>query len=91
MTALGRWMMHVGGMLARNARGSTPRIECQDPRHFLHLAFGYYTTGRFAAINGLFIAPNLMHHAVELLIKYTLVKDVPSRNVATRQHHWGEA
>lgn len=34
-------------------------------------------TRRFAAINGLFIAPNLMHHAVELLIKYTLVKDVP--------------
>ena len=34
-------------------------------------------TGRFAAINGLFIAPNLMHHAVELLIKYTLIKDVP--------------
>jgi len=34
-------------------------------------------TGRFAAINGLFIAPNLMHHAIELLIKYTLLKDVP--------------
>jgi hypothetical protein len=75
MTALGRWMVHVGGTLGRNARGSTARIE--DPRHFLELGFGYYMTGRFAAINGLFIAPNLMHHAVELLIKYTLVKDVP--------------
>jgi hypothetical protein len=68
-------MVHVGGTLGRNARGSTARIE--DPRHFLELAFGYYMTGRFAAINGLFIAPNLIHHAVELLIKYTLVKDVP--------------
>ncbi len=75
MTALGRWMVHVGDTLGRNARGSTARIE--DPRHFLELGFGYYMTGRFAAINGLFIAPNLMHHAVELLIKYTLVKDVP--------------
>ena len=75
MTALGHWMVHVGGTLVRNARGSTARIE--DPRHFPELAFGYYMTGRFAAINGLFIAPNLMHHAVELLIKYTLVKDVP--------------
>jgi hypothetical protein len=51
------------------------RIE--DPYHFLDLAFGYYMTGRFAAINQLNIAPNLMHHAVELLIKFTLLKDVP--------------
>jgi hypothetical protein len=75
MTALRHWMVHVGGTLGRNARGPTARIE--DPRHFLELAFGYYMTGRFAAINGLFISPNLMHHSVELLIKYTLVKDVP--------------
>jgi len=51
------------------------RIE--DPYHFLDLAFGYYLTGRFAAINQLNIAPNLMHHAIELLIKFTLLKDVP--------------
>jgi len=51
------------------------RIE--DPYHFLDLAFGYYITGRFAAINQLNIAPNLMHHAIELLIKFTLLKDVP--------------
>jgi hypothetical protein len=34
------------------------RIE--DPYHFLDLAFGYYITSRFAAINQLNIAPNLM-------------------------------
>jgi hypothetical protein len=48
----------------------------EDPYHFLDLAFGYYTTSRFAAINQLNIAPNLMHHAIELLIKFTLLKDV---------------
>ena len=64
---------------------SQARIE--DPFHFLDLAFGYYMTGRFAVINSLFIAPNLMHHAVELLIKFTLLKDVPEpqRSAATAQ------
>jgi hypothetical protein len=64
---------------------STARIE--DPRQFLDLAFGYYMTGRFAVINGLFVAPNLMHHAVELLIKFTLLKDVAEsqRSDATSQ------
>jgi hypothetical protein len=38
---------------------------------------GYYITSRFAAINQLNIAPNLMHHAIELLIKFTLLKDMP--------------
>ncbi|MGH3871560.1 MAG: hypothetical protein ACRDSR_08625 [Pseudonocardiaceae bacterium] len=60
-----------------------PRTE--DPCHFLDLAFGYYLTGRFAAINQLNIAPNLIHHAVELLIKFTLLKDVSEnqRSAAT--------
>jgi hypothetical protein len=49
----------------------------EDPYHFLDLTFEYYMTGRFAAINQLNIAPNLMHHAIELLIKFTLLKDVP--------------
>ena len=84
-------MVHVGGTLLRNARGSTARIE--EPCHFLELGFGYYMTSRFAAINGLFIAPNLMHHAVELLIKYTLVKDVPesqrSDETAELRHKYG--
>ena len=52
-----------------------PRTE--DPYHFFDLAFGYYITGRFAAINRLCIAPDLMHHAIELLIKFTLLKNVP--------------
>jgi hypothetical protein len=66
-------------------RPSSTRIE--DPYHFLDLAFGYYMTGRFAVINRLYIAPNLMHHAVELLIKFTLLKDVPEsqRSAATAQ------
>lgn len=61
------------------------RIE--DPYHFLDPAFEYYMTGRFAAINQLNIAPNLMHHAIELLIKFTLLKDVPQaqRSAETAQ------
>jgi len=50
------------------------RIE--DPYRFLDLAFVYYTTDRFAAINQLNIAPNLMHHAIELLIKLAEYKQV---------------
>ena len=34
-------------------------------------------TGRFALLNGLYVGPNLLHHAVELLIKFALLKDVP--------------
>jgi len=49
-----------------------------DPFQFLNLSFEYYLSGRFAAINRLRIAPNLMHHAVELLIKYTLLKQKPA-------------
>jgi hypothetical protein len=75
MAALRHRMVHARGTPGRNPRGNTAGIE--DPRRFLDLAFGYYMSGRFAVINALFVAPNLMHHAVELLIKYTLVKDVP--------------
>jgi hypothetical protein len=56
------------------------RIE--DPQHFLALAGGYYVTGRFAALTQQRIAPNLMHHAIELLIKYILLMKFP----AQRQH-----
>jgi hypothetical protein len=58
----------------------------EDPYHFLDLAFGYYLTGRFAALNQLNVAPILMHHAVELLIKFTLLKDIPEseRSDATK-------
>ena len=53
------------------------KAKIEDPNHFLHLAFGYYMTGRFALLNRLDVGPNLLHHAVELLIKFTLLKDVP--------------
>jgi hypothetical protein len=55
-----------------------PRIE--DPYQFLDRSLGYYLTGRFATINQLTIAPNLVHHAVELLIKFTLLKDVAEQD-----------
>jgi hypothetical protein len=58
-----------------------PRTE--DPYHFLDLAFGYYLTGRFAALNQLNIAPNLIHHSVELLIKFTLLKDISENQRST--------
>jgi hypothetical protein len=68
----------------RDRRRTLPhvsRVPCaEDPRQFLDLAFGYYIAGRFAALNRLRIAPNLMHHAVELLIKYTVLKDVPEQH-----------
>ena len=35
----------------------------EDPYNFLDLVLGYYMTGRFAVINGLYVAPNLMHHS----------------------------
>src|SRR6266487_741627 len=41
-----------------------------DPHHYLDRAFEYYVTGRFAALNNLQVAPNLFHHAVEMLAKY---------------------
>ena len=64
---------------------STAKTE--DPNHFLDLAFGYYMTGRFALLNRLDVGPNLLHHAVELLIKFTLLKDVPEaqRSAQTTQ------
>jgi hypothetical protein len=69
-----------------------PRTE--GPWQYLHLSFEYYLSGRFAAINQFHIAPNLMHHAAELLIKYTLLKDVSApqqsdaaRNLAEMHRH----
>jgi hypothetical protein len=48
-----------------------------DPHHYLDRAFEYYVTGRFAALNNLQVAPNLFHHAVELLAKFQLLRRVP--------------
>ena len=65
----------------------------EDPSHFRDLAFGYYITGRFAALNQLNVAPNLMHHAIELLIKFTLTQELPrsQQSAATTQlaHKYG--
>ena len=63
------------------------KAKIEDPNHFLDLAFGYYMTGRFALLNRLDVGPNLLHHAVELLIKFTLLKDVPEaqRSAQTTQ------
>jgi hypothetical protein len=58
-----------------------PRQE--DPHHFLDLMFGYYLTSRFAMLNSLHVAPQLAHHAVELLIKFTLLKDVSNEEMTT--------
>ena len=44
-----------------------------DPHHYLDRAFEYYVTGRFAALNNLQVAPNLFHHAVEMLAKGSAV------------------
>lgn len=56
-----------------------PRVE--DPSRFLDLAFEYYLAGRFAVLNYLInVGPTLIHHAVELLIKFTLLKDVPKQD-----------
>lgn len=56
-----------------------PRQE--DRYHFLEAMLGYYLTSRFAMLNGLQVAPQLAHHAVELLIKFTLLKDVADEDM----------
>ena len=54
-----------------------PMARVDDPHHYLDRAFEYYVTGRFAALNNLQVAPNLFHHAVELLAKFQLLRRVP--------------
>jgi hypothetical protein len=49
-----------------------------DPFHYLDRAFEYYVTGRFAALNNLQVAPNLFHHAVEMLAKFQLLRRAPN-------------
>jgi hypothetical protein len=53
-----------------------------DPYQFLDRAFEYYLTGRFAALNNLKVAPNLFHHAVEMLAKFQLLRRVPDDRLA---------
>ena len=54
---------------------SNQRVE--DPHQYLILAFEYYVAGRFAALTQLRIAANLLHHAIELLLKHGLLQQVP--------------
>jgi hypothetical protein len=53
-----------------------------DPFHYLDRAFEYYMTGRFAALNNLLVAPNLFHHAVEMLAKFQLLRRLPDDRLA---------
>jgi hypothetical protein len=53
-----------------------------DPYHYLDRAFEYYATGRFAALNNLQVAPNLFHHAVEMLAKFHLLRRMPDDRLA---------
>lgn len=59
---------------------SDQRVE--DPHHYLVLAFEYYVAGRFAALTQLRIAANLLHHAIELLLKHALLQDVPQERLS---------
>jgi hypothetical protein len=53
-----------------------------DPHHLLNRAVEYYVIGRFAALNNLQVAPNLFHHAVEMLAKFELLRGVPDDRLA---------
>jgi hypothetical protein len=53
-----------------------------DARPLLDRAFEYYVTGRFAALNTLRVGPNLLHHAIEMLAKFELLRRVPDDRLA---------
>jgi hypothetical protein len=53
-----------------------------DPYHYLDRAFEYYIAGRFVALNNLQVAPNLFHHAIEMLAKFRLLRSVPADRLA---------
>ena len=59
-----------------------PMARLDDRYHFLDRAFEYYLTGRFAALNNLQVAGNLLHHAVEMLAKFQLLRLVPADRLA---------
>jgi hypothetical protein len=62
-----------------------------DPFHYLDRAFEYYVSGRFAALNNLQVAPNLFHHAVEMLAKFQLLRHVPRDRLAEQVRElWSE-
>ena len=53
-----------------------------DPYHYLDRAFEYYMIGRFAALNNMKVAGNLLHHAVEMLAKFQLLRHVRADRLA---------
>jgi len=53
-----------------------------NPHHYLDRAFEYYIAGRFAALNNLQVAANLFHHAVEMIVKFRLLRSVPADRLA---------
>jgi len=56
--------------------------------YFVELSLQYYAAGRFAALNRLHrIAPNLVHHAVELILKAVLVRDHSLEKIKTDYRH----
>ncbi len=55
------------------------------PDQLLRLGFQYYVTGRWAMRCSYPISPNLFHHAVELIMKYQLLRTVPSASQAMEQ------
>lgn len=59
---------------------SSAQPIADDPRFYLGMAFQYYVCGRFAALNNFRIAPNLMHHAIELLAKFRVLKAARFQN-----------
>jgi hypothetical protein len=54
---------------------SPQRVE--EPHQYLDRGFEYYVAGRFCAINRFVIAANLLHHAVELFIKFGILRYLP--------------
>jgi hypothetical protein len=59
-----------------------------DPYHLLDRAVEYYVTGRFAALNNLQVAPNLFHHAVEMLAKFQLLRGFRDDRLATEMEKY---
>jgi hypothetical protein len=63
---------------------SRPSKRGEDPYHYLDRAFEYYVSGRFAALNQFKIAANLLHHAIEMILKFGLVKGLPDGDVPAK-------
>lgn len=66
------------------------RKPIEEPFFYRGLAMDYYVTGRFAFRQGFNIAPNLLHHAVELMLKsevYREFRDVSELPAKDKYRH----